>query len=64
MKILRLNYYGLGNSQAIRDIHSFVKELDPQIMFLTEITKLVYSKSWIYEVEAGVKNIKWERKTK
>ena len=31
MKILSLNHYGLGNSQAVRDIHCFVKELDPQI---------------------------------
>lgn len=51
-KFFSLNYYGLGNSQAVRDIHCFVKELDPHIMFLIE-TKPVYSKSWTYEVEAG-----------
>ena len=44
---------GWETHKQLRDIHCFVKELDAQIMFLTEITKLVYSKSWIYEVEAG-----------
>ena len=39
MKILSLNYHGLGILEAVQELHCLVSEKDPKLLFLSE-TKL------------------------
>ena len=37
MSCISLNCRGIGNPEAVRELHGFVKQFDPALLFVTEI---------------------------